>query len=170
MPNHEIRTLLIVEDDENLNGMLSSWFEEQGYTGVSVPTATAALDWLEKGNCAHAIISDYRMPRMDGMELLQAIRRKGDCTPFILMTGFIDLKLARTALQLNCMDFVEKPMSLNDLAPIVDKALEVGIRQREITGLLANLKREHPELNPKFERIEQLLLTKEQIRASNAVL
>ncbi len=164
----EIRTLLIVEDDESLNEMLSNWFDEQGYTGVSMRTATSALAWLEKGNCAHAIISDFRMPGMNGMEFLQAIRSKGDNTPFILVTGFLDMKLARTALQLNCMDILEKPVALDELAPVADKALEVGMRRREITRLLAGLGQEFPELDKKVEKIEQLMLTTTKLCTSVA--
>lgn len=170
MHKQEIRTLLIVEDDEVLNEMLSSWFVEQGYTGVSMRNATSALAWLEKGNCAHAIISDFRMPGMNGMEFLQAIRSKGDCTPFILVTGYLDMKVARTALQLNCMDILEKPMALEDLAPVADKALEVGMRRREISALLAGLGRDHPELDRKIEKIEQLMLTTTKLCTSVATL
>ena len=166
----EIRTLLIVEDDEILNDMLSSWFVEQGYTGVSMRTATSALTWLEKGNCAHAIISDFRMPGMDGMEFLQAIRSKGDNTPFILVTGYLDMKVARIALQLGCMDILEKPMALEDLAPVADKALEVGMRRREISNLLSRLGREYPELDKKIEKIEQLMLTTTKLCTSVASL
>jgi DNA-binding NtrC family response regulator len=170
MKKQDIRTLLIVEDDQSLNEMLSLWFEEQGYTGVSMQNATAALDWIEKGNCAHAIISDFRMPGLNGMEFLRAIREKGDSTPFILVTGYLDLKLARVALQLNCMDVLEKPMRLNDLIPIVDKALEIGIRRREVVTLLAQLSSEDPEMDRKVEKIEQLMLTTTKLCASVALL
>jgi DNA-binding NtrC family response regulator len=170
MQKQEIRTLLIVEDDEGLNEMLSTWFVERGYTGVSMRTATSALAWLEKGNCAHAIISDLRMPGMDGMEFLHAIRSKGDNTPFILVTGYLDMKVARLAMQLNCMDVLEKPMSLEELAPVADKALEVGMRRRQISSLLAGLGRDHPELDKKIEKIEQLILTTTKLCTSVASL
>jgi DNA-binding NtrC family response regulator len=170
MNKQDIRTLLIVEDDESLNEMLSLWFEERGYTGVSMRSGAAALEWIEKGNCAHAIISDFRMPGLDGIEFLRALRKKGDCTPFILVTGYLDLHLARVALQLNCMDILEKPTTLNDLVAVADKALEVGIRRREINILLSQLGGRDPEVDQKVEKIEKLMLTATKLGASVAKL
>ena len=166
MNNSEIRTLLIVEDDESLNEALSMWFDARGYTGVSMRNAKDALDWLGEGNCAHAIISDFRMPGMTGLEFLRALRGTGDCTPFVLVTGHLDMKLARLALQLGCMDFLEKPMSLQELMLIADKALEVGIRRREIRSLLAHLSIENPQIDKKIEKIEHLWQTATKLCAS----
>jgi hypothetical protein len=80
------------------------------------------------------------------------------------------MRLAKLALQLNCMDIVEKPMALKDLVVVADKALEVGIRRREISTLLSQLGGRDPEVDQKVEKIEQLMLTATKICASVAVL
>jgi DNA-binding NtrC family response regulator len=95
---------------------------ELGHNVTYCVNGTMALKEFKK-NHYDLIISDIRMPKMDGLEFLKSVRKldQGQETKVILITGHADLNVAIQAIRLHAFDFLQKPVSINELASIIKK-------------------------------------------------
>lgn len=115
-------TLLVVDDEPYYREITSEWFEREGCHILAAEDGAQALRLL-KGNRVDAIITDIRMPRMDGIELLKRLKEQGAYTPSaVAITGFSDLSL-REAYDLGIETQLSKPISRKVLLAAVKKAL-----------------------------------------------
>ncbi len=87
---------------------------------------TLISETLANGNWFDAILSDFNMPRMNGLELLMEIRDLKIEIPFVFLTGFADKEKVIQAMRLGAMDFLEKPCPDNLLIETVTKAANLG--------------------------------------------
>ncbi|HLA96291.1 MAG TPA: response regulator [Pyrinomonadaceae bacterium] len=115
--------ILIVDDEQSYRQLLTLVFEGDGH---AIRTATNGREALElvKAEPADVIISDVRMPDMDGIELLRASREHQPDIGVILMTAFASVETAREAFKLGADDFIQKPFDVEELKLLVKKALE----------------------------------------------
>jgi len=123
--------ILIVDDDSEVRASLRALLEAAGYTVRNFSSAKALLaDELAVGAC---LISDIRMPEMDGLELHQEIVRRGVSLQVIFITGHGDVPLAVRALQAGAADFIEKPFSAETMLSSLKRVLEIAtkVRNRE---------------------------------------
>ncbi len=115
--------ILIVDDEQSYRQLLSLVFEEQGNTIRTAMNGRQALDLLS-AEPADVIISDVKMPDMDGIEMLRAVRETLPDLGVILMTAFASVETAREAFKLGADDFIQKPFDVEELKLIVKKTLE----------------------------------------------
>ena len=115
--------LLIVDDEAGYREVLQAIFEAEGYTVATAANGREALAMLKKA-CADAIVSDVRMPDMDGIGLLRAAREACPEVGVILMTAFGTLETAREAFKLGADDFIQKPFNNEELKLIVRRTLD----------------------------------------------
>ena len=115
--------VLLVDDEED---MRRSTAQALGLFGLDVDTFSSAEDVLELIGYSFSgvVISDIRMPGMDGMTLLQRIREMDAEIPVILVTGHGDVQLAVKAMREGVYDFLEKPFTAQHLAAIARRALD----------------------------------------------
>jgi two-component system response regulator PilR (NtrC family) len=115
--------ILIVDDEQSYRQLLTLVFEGDGHT---IRTATNGREALElvKAEPADVIISDVRMPDMDGIELLRASREHQPDIGVILMTAFASVETAREAFKLGADDFIQKPFDVEELKLLVKKTLD----------------------------------------------
>ncbi len=121
--------LLIVDDEQSYRQLLTLVFESDGHQIRTAMNGREALEMLE-AEPAEVIITDVRMPDMDGIELLRHVRESHPDTGFVLMTAFATVDTAREAFKLGADDFIQKPFDVEELKIIVKKAFE---RQSLIT-------------------------------------
>ena len=114
--------ILIVEDEETLKRALELHLRSLGFEVVKAASAEEALAEIDR---ADLILSDLRLPGMDGLELLSRIRLTNSVSPVILMTAFGTVESAVEAMRKGANDFLTKPFSLDHLTSIVERALEV---------------------------------------------
>lgn len=114
--------VLVVEDEEKLRRVIQLQLHSSGY---DVDQAGSAEDALKLADRADLVVTDLRLPGMDGLSLLSAIRRQNSATPVIVMTAFGSVENAVEAMKAGAADFVMKPFSLDHLLTIVQKALEI---------------------------------------------
>ncbi len=115
--------LLIADDEKGYREVLRVIFEDQGHTVHTVADGRGALSHLKRGAC-DVVISDVRMPDMDGIEFLQAARGFYPEIGIVLMTAFGTIDTAREAFKLGADDFIQKPFNNDELKLIVERALE----------------------------------------------
>ncbi len=116
------RWIHVVEDDEAMRDSLVVLLEEAGY---KVRTYCAAEELLARGTGLEpgCVVSDVRMPAMDGLTLLRRLRADGFALPLILITGHGDIAMAVTAMKAGAMDFIEKPFEAATLLDSIASAL-----------------------------------------------
>ncbi len=115
--------ILIVDDEQSYRQLLSLVFEGDGHTLRTAVNGREALAMLQ-AEPADVVISDVKMPDMDGIEMLQAVRESQPDLGVILMTAFASVETAREAFKLGADDFIQKPFDVEELRLIVKKTLE----------------------------------------------
>lgn len=128
--------ILIVEDEDKLRRVLSLQLESAGYEVETAGSAEAALRQLDR---ASLILTDLRLPSMDGLALLEAIQKQNLRIPVIVMTAFGTVEIAVEAMKKGAADFLPKPFSMDHLMAVVRKALEVQSLREENTRLKEEL-------------------------------
>lgn len=116
-------TILIVDDEEGYRQVLKVIFKAEGYAVRTANDGRSALEYLKTVPC-DLIISDVRMPDMDGIELLRAARELYPEIAVVLMTAFGTIDTAREAFKLGADDFIQKPFNNDELKLIVKRTLE----------------------------------------------
>lgn len=116
-------TLLIVDDDPYVLESVSTLLHEYGFTVHSSQNANDAMKMVE-GIPFDVVLTDIKMPRVTGIDLLQNIHRYDQQLPVILMTAFAELDIAVDALKLGAFDFITKPFNTDYLLHSVEKAVK----------------------------------------------
>lgn len=115
--------LLIVDDEQGMRQLLSHVFTRAGHDVRAAENGGAALELLRQ-QPADLIISDVKMPDMNGIELLRRVREFAPEVAVVMMTAFATVDTAREAFKLGADDFIQKPFDVDELKLIVEKALE----------------------------------------------
>ncbi len=122
------RRILIVDDDEAVLKGLSEYFARLGYEVVRAATGQQGLSGFESQE-PDVTILDLRLPDIDGMQILEIMRRTGALV--ILLTGYGDIPTAVRAMQLGAENFLTKPVDLPHLVATVERAIEKLELRRE---------------------------------------
>lgn len=115
--------LLIVDDEAGYRDVLKVIFNSEGYTVQTAENGSRALEKI-KSDKFDVVISDVRMPDMDGISLLEAVRNIYPDIGVVLMTAFGTIDTAREAFKLGADDFIQKPFNNEELTLIVRRAIE----------------------------------------------
>jgi DNA-binding NtrC family response regulator len=114
--------VLVVEDEEKLRRVVQLQLQSAGFDVDQAGSAEEALRFADR---ADLIITDLKLPGMDGLQLISALRRQNSQTPVVVITAFGSVETAVEAMKSGAADFVTKPFSLDHLLSIVQKALEM---------------------------------------------
>ncbi|MGB9745205.1 MAG: response regulator, partial [Desulfurella sp.] len=109
--------VLIVDDDEQLRIALFSTLKHLGHECILAQNAKEALNILRKESF-DLILSDLKMPKVDGIDLLKQIKQNNINTPFVIMTAFGTIETAVLAIKLGAFDFIVKPFSKETIEKI----------------------------------------------------
>ena len=139
-------TLLFVDDEENILNSLKRLFRPKGYTVFTATGGAEGLEWLER-EAVDLVISDMRMPGMDGAAFLKQVARRWPETIRILLTGYADLTSTISAInEGHITSYVSKPWEDSDLSLTVEQALERRNLEKEKERLEALTKAQNEEL------------------------
>jgi DNA-binding NtrC family response regulator len=116
-------TIIFVDDDPKAGELLLRFSEDADYNCEVFQDAEQALASFKK-NGADLVISDLRMPKLTGIELLREIRQIDKQIPFIIVTGYADVESAIEAMRLGASDFIKKPFDMDELVLQIDKTLQ----------------------------------------------
>ena len=139
--------IFIVDDDGNLRDAMRAVLEAEGWRVKSFATCEAFLGAYRPGDDACLLVDAY-LPGMSGLELLKALRSAGHRLPAIMITGNSDAAIAVEAMKAGASDFIEKPVSGNELVENIGRVLEQardtnkldgwrGLAAKNIAGLTA---------------------------------
>ena len=122
--------ILIVEDEKLIRWSLRERLQKDGYEASAVETGQAALDHLRDEE-VDLVLLDYKLPDIDGMEVLRRAVDLYPDTTVILMTAHSSIHSAVEAIKLGAYDYVNKPFDHGDLVASIQKALGSRLRRRQ---------------------------------------
>ena len=150
-----LATLLLVDDEPSILSSLRRLFRPQGYHVLTAAGGQAGLDILQ-GETVDLVISDMRMPGMDGARFLEKVRRVQPNAARILLTGYADIASTIAAINEGEIDrYIAKPWDDNDILLVVREALarrSLEQRNRELTELTGRQNDELRALNASLEQ------------------
>jgi two-component system, NtrC family, response regulator AtoC len=118
----EKKQILVVDDEANLRRVLSAQLARDGYEVHTAEDGEAALAFLKEHHI-DLVITDLRMPRVDGMDLLRAALRDDPSRPVVMLTAHGTVDNAVEALKTGAFDYITKPFDQNEVRVVVKKAL-----------------------------------------------
>lgn len=118
-------TILIVDDDQVSLSLLSKLVEQLDYNVILADDGMKAFDIL-RSETVDLVISDYEMPRVNGLELLTKVKAGFPRLPFILVTAYSNLTVIRDAWKAGAFDFFQKPVYVDRLHQTIRLAIEYG--------------------------------------------
>jgi len=122
--------LLLIDDEDVIHKSVGGFLKRMGYTVECASDAEAGLEMFDEGG-ADIVISDIKMSGMDGMEMLEELRRRSEDTEVILITGHGDLDIAVDALRKGVFDFFRKPVALEELLACLQRTRRYREVRRE---------------------------------------
>jgi len=123
--------ILVIDDNESLRYTLESVLEEAGFKTTSVEDGLLALEEIKKRDY-DLVICDMKLPKMDGMQILNEIRNIDPHIPFLFLTAFGDIKNAVEAMKKGATDYLTKPFDNNSMILTIRKALEMKYLNEEL--------------------------------------
>jgi signal transduction histidine kinase/DNA-binding response OmpR family regulator len=133
VPSVPLRRILVVDDEPGIRDLLTYELTSQGYHVTTARDGREAVDRVAQDRF-NVIISDVKMPRMDGLETLEAIKKMDPDVEVIMATGYGTIETAVTAMKAGAYDFIQKPFqNIQELFALVEKAME----KRDLKALLA---------------------------------
>jgi DNA-binding NtrC family response regulator len=127
-------TVLVVEDDADNRAYLHESLTDEGYRVEVASGGRAGIERVRQGG-VDVVVTDVRMPDLDGLDALQEIRAIEPMPHVIVMTAFGSIETAIKAVKLGAYDYITKPFDIDALALTIDKALEERGLRREVARL-----------------------------------
>src|SRR5918995_4887228 len=155
-------TCLVVDDEPGVRRFLIRMLQAQGFQCFEAASGREALHVLERIGEAPLIVSDMRMPEMDGISLLEEVRARYPDTSVIMLSGVSETAIAVDCLHRGAADFLLKPISMSELQARVARALEKRALVLQNRFYHENLKRQVQE---QALRIQELFLQGVQMLA-----
>jgi DNA-binding NtrC family response regulator len=131
-------SVAIIDDEADMRESVAQWLQLSGFEPVRFEAAESALKSLAS-DFPGVVVTDIKMPGMDGMALLRRLQAIDPGLPVILMTGHGDVPMAVEAMRIGAFDFVEKPFEPDRLAELVGRAFEARARTLETRALRREL-------------------------------
>jgi len=133
-------TVLLADDEEDIRDVLRISLSDMGYKVYSAQNGEEALQIFQTV-MPMIVITDIKMPGMDGIELLKKIKRENPDTEVIMITGHGDMELAIKSLKYKAVDFITKPINVDALEISVSRAREKVIMKQKLQEYTENLER-----------------------------
>lgn len=146
------KEVLVVEDDTSLREVITDFLQTEGYSVTAFADADAALKELRLRNFA-CVLSDFRLPTKDGIQLLREFREFDSHTPFMIMTAFGSINMAVEAMRVGGNDFITKPFD----PELLISSIKDLIQHRRVVDRSCSLTRRERTFITQDPRVEEIL-------------
>src|SRR5437899_6382673 len=163
--------ILIVEHEAKMRRLLELNLAEGGFTPLSAEDAETGLKLLQP-NPIDLIVTDLKLPGMNGLECLQAVKRQNSALPVVVMTAFGSVETAVEAMKAGASDYVLKPFSLTEMRMVIHKELDVHKLREENRSLREALGKRyaHPNVVARSPKMQEVLATVERVAPTNSTV
>jgi DNA-binding NtrC family response regulator len=141
MTHHDRPKILLVDDERASREAIGDWLDEEGFEVIAVEDGKQATAHIHDG--VAVIVTDLKMPRTDGLQLLRIAKREAPHAAVIIVTGYGTAESAVVALKEGAFDYLTKPVKPQELTHRVKMALEKQTMGQEIARLHAELNKRH---------------------------
>ncbi len=154
-------SILVVDDETNMRKVLSALLGSEGYDVETAESGARALEML-KAEQFHAMITDLKMPEMDGLELLKRARQLQPRLPIVMLTAHGTVDTAVEAIKQGAFDYLSKPFDKSEIVGVVDKALRTweaaqhDVVEHDRKPSEPPLIGEHPAMKEIFRMVEKV--------------
>ena len=164
-------TILIVEDEAKLLRLLDLNLGEEGHTIVKASSAETALNELRQQKI-DLVLTDLRLPGMNGLEFLQEVKRAEWSVPVVVMTAFGSVETAVEAMKAGASNYVQKPFSMDEIKLVLRKELDVHQLRQENQSLREALgeRYEFRNIVAKSAKMQEVLAVVKRVAASNSTV
>jgi putative nucleotidyltransferase with HDIG domain len=156
--------LLVVDDEPAVRDVLGEGLRDAGYSVTLASNGHEALEVMKSRDFA-LVLSDIDMPRMDGVRLLEAVKRANPDVEVVMITGVVDVEIAIRAMRMGASDYLTKPFNFEEVRVTVGRALEhrrLISENREyqrdleakVAERTAELRIKHREIEGLFEKLQ----------------
>src|ERR1700735_4574713 len=163
--------ILIVEDEAKMRRLLELNLGEDAFTTFSAGDAESGLKLLRESS-VDLVVTDLKLPGMNGLEFLQTIKRQNAALPVIVMTAFGTVETAVEAMKAGASDYVLKPFSLNEMRMVIRKELDVRNLREENRSLREALGKRyaHPNVVARSAKMQEVLATVDRVAPTNSTV
>lgn len=163
--------ILIVEDEPKMRRLLELNLGEEGWTTFSAGDAEAGLKILRQEHL-DLVLTDFKMPGMNGLEFLQAIRHVNSEIPVVMMTAYGSVETAVEAMKNGANNYVLKPFSLEEIKLVIRKELDVRRLRAENRTLREELGKryEYPNIVARGAKMQEVLAAVERVAPTNSTV
>ena len=119
----EAATILVVDDEENAREGLSKILSKEGYAVDMASNGKEAIETLRRQSF-DLVITDMRMPLMDGFEVLREIKKMNENIGVIMITAYGEVESYLEAINMGAFEYINKPVRVNELKRVITKVLE----------------------------------------------
>jgi two-component system response regulator FixJ len=148
--------IALIDDDPAVLDSLRLYFAGRNVAAACFGTAEEFLAALDRAPAFDCIVSDVRLPRMSGLDLVRALAERGFDKPIILITGHGDIDMAVAAIKAGAFDFIEKPFDENRLLDGIRKAVESDRKETSDTAELEQLRARFDTLSRRQREVMEL--------------
>jgi CheY-like chemotaxis protein len=122
-------TILVADDEEQIRDIVRHHLEKEGYTVITSKNGEEAIDVLNEYDIS-LTITDLKMPRVDGFGVVEFVKKHCNFVPIIILTGYVDVEIAVSAMKKGCFDYITKPIKKDELLEVVQDALSIMRAER----------------------------------------
>jgi FixJ family two-component response regulator len=151
-------TVFVVDDDESVRKALARLIRSAGMTARTFPTAEAFLA-ERQAVAASCLVVDVRLPGLNGLQLQEALNRKGYPIAIIFITGHGDVPTSVRAMKAGAVDFLQKPFEDSDLLDAIRRAIARSRDAFAKQAESARLQRRYDTLTPRERQVLSLVVT-----------
>jgi two-component system response regulator AtoC len=155
-----VRRVLVVDDEENLRVVLRTLLRRHGYEVETASSGEEALGMVDSFG-PDVVLTDVRMPKMGGLDLLSTLKAKGNEATVIVMSAYGNMDLALDAMKAGAYDYVQKPFKPDEVVLALRKAEERELLRRENRALRDEIRKEHrfEDILAKSARMQEIFRT-----------
>jgi len=165
--------ILVVDDEPLIRESLYEIFRIDGYMAHMAPSAEEALKMMDK-ECFDVIITDMKLPKMSGLDLLDRVKEISPDTEVILVTGFGTIETAVEAMKKDAFDYITKPINDNEIKLLITKIIERKEILEENRNLREMIAQSHPskfcDMIGASEKMQKVYHIIDSVASSNATI
>lgn len=158
------KRVYIVDDEPKLGELFVTVLRRDGFDAMSFVSPVALLERIDREDIPNVVVADLMMPGMNGIELIEAIKDRSLSVPVIIMTAHSSIQTAVEAMRLGAFHYLQKPVNLEEMRTLLNKALELYDAKKELDEIKSTQRATYPiggilGESDKVERVRETIRT-----------
>lgn len=158
--------VLIIDDEQTIRYLLANFLAQKGFATVEAGGGAEGVDVFLKER-PEAVLLDYNMPGMNGLKALKELKKRDPSVPVVILTAYGEVPVVVEAMRAGALDFITKPLDLENLALVINRGIEKLLLEREVKRLNTAVCASLENRLGKSERIKKVIKEISQVAYSD---